>query len=153
MRENRSTEAFTLIEVLIVVIIMAVLAAVVIPMIDAPIDDAMQSTMSHNLHTLQAQIGMYGINHLSQYPTIQSDSLPQLTRATNSQGQVGAPGSDYPYGPYVVVIPRNPYDKSDKVSSVSAPGVEPTGISGGLGGWQYDETTGGIWPNHPAYFQ
>lgn len=150
---NRSTAAFTLIEVLIVVVIMAVLAAIVIPKINAPIDDARQSTLSHNLHTLRAQIGMYRINHLNRYPTIQNDSLPQLTRATNSQGQEGPPGLDYPYGPYVVIIPRNPYDDSDKVSSVSAPGVEPTAISGGLGGWQYDATTGGIWPNNPRYFQ
>ena len=153
MRGNRSTAAFTLIEVLIVVVIMAVLAAVVVPMIDAPIEDAMQSTLSHNLHTLQAQIGLYRINHLNQCPTIQNESLPQLAQATNSQGQVGLPGPDYPYGPYVTVIPPNPYDGSDKVSSVSSPGVEPTGISGSLGGWQYDETTGEIWPNNPRYFE
>jgi type II secretory pathway pseudopilin PulG len=138
--------------VLIVVVIMAVLAAVVLPRFYDPTRDAQQSTLDHNIHVLRSQIELYRANHLGNYPAIQNESLPQLTKSTNAQGQFGPSGAAYPYGPYLVVIPPNPFDQSDKVSPVAVPGAVPTAVSGGLGGWQYDQATGDIWPNHPEYF-
>ncbi|MBN2474683.1 MAG: type II secretion system protein [Pirellulales bacterium] len=144
---------FTLIEVLIVVVIMAVLAAVVIPQVLAPTKDAKQSTLQHNLHVLRSQIELYRASHQGDYPAIESNDLPQLTKATNSEGETGIASPAYPYGPYIVLVPPNPFDGSSEVSAVAVPGAVPTAVSGSLGGWQYDETTGGIWPNHPGYFE
>jgi len=33
------------------------------------------------------------------------------------------------------------------------PGQKPTGVVGNLGGWQYDESNGAVWPNRPEYSQ
>jgi general secretion pathway protein G len=145
---------FTLIEVLIVVIIMAVLAGVLIPQFSNTADDAKESTLKHSLHTLQSQIALYCMDHQEQYPTLQNDGLPQLMQATDRTGKAGPPGSDYPFGPYLVgELPRNPFDNSNKVTAVAAPGQKPTAAVGALGGWQYDASNGTLWPNHPAYYK
>lgn len=149
---SRCRRGFTLIEVLIVVVILSVLAAVMIPQYYDSTTSAKQSTLKHNLHTLQSMIELYRVNHLGKYPSIQNERLPQLSSSTNSSGDRGPPGVDFPLGPYVAEVPPNPFDQSSKVSAVAG-GVPPVAVSGGSGGWQYDETTGGIWPNNPEYFQ
>ena len=84
---------------------------------------------------------------------IQDNDLPQLTGATNVHGEIGVSGDDYPFGPYVnEAIPMNPFDESNKVTAVTVRGQKPTRAVGGLGGWQYDESNGAVWPNHPAYY-
>jgi len=153
MSGNRRRKAFTLIEVLLVVVIMAVLAGVVVSKLMIPTEDAQLSTLLHNMHVLRSQTELYRTNHNGNYPTIQGNALPQLTSATNSDGAIGPSGPNYPHGPYIIVMPFNPFDDSDKVTAVATAGVKPTAVSGALGGWQYDETTGDFWPNHPEYYE
>src|SRR5664280_2516019 len=98
---HRRNVGFTLIEVLIVVVIMAVLAGSMIPRFLGTADDAKTSTLSHNLHVMEAQFEIYRAQHLNQYPTIQGNALPQLTSATNAAGEIGSSGSPYPFGPYL----------------------------------------------------
>ncbi len=144
----------TLIEVLIVVVIMAILAAVVIPQFATSTEDARASTLQFNLHTLRSQIELYRIQHFGRLPEIVNEDLPQLTNATNAQGEIGTPGPDYPYGPYLQNgLPPNPYDGKNRVVQVTTPGQVPTAPADNGGGWQYDPTTGGIYPNNPEYFQ
>lgn len=146
-------KAFTLIEVLIVVVIMAILAAVIIPQFSSATSDAKRSTLEFNTHTLRSQIELYRVHHGS-YPTISNSDLPQLWQATNAAGDIGTPGPSYPYGPYLTTgIPANPYNNSNKVVAVATPGQKPTAVVSGGAGWQYDETTGNIYPNNPEYFQ
>ncbi|MGQ9606700.1 MAG: type II secretion system protein [Thermogutta sp.] len=146
-------KAFTLIEVLIVVVIMAILAAVIIPQFSSATSDAKRSALEFNTHTLRSQIELYKVHHGS-YPTISNNDLPQLWQATNAAGDVGTPGPSYPYGPYLTSgIPANPYNNSNKVVPVTTPGQTPTGAVAGGAGWQYDQTTGNIYPNNPEYFQ
>jgi len=144
---------FTLIEVLLVVIIVAVLAGAIIPRFLGTAHDAKASSLTHNLHVLEAQIELYRSQHGNQYPTIQSNALPQLARATNSSGEMGESGVAYPFGPYVLESPMNPYDGSKHVTAVAVAGQIPASVVGTLGGWQYDETTGAIWPNHAEHYQ
>ncbi len=147
-------KGLTLIEVLIVVVIMAILAAVVIPQFASSTEDAKASTLRFNLQTLRSQIELYRIHHLGQYPVIQNNDLPQLTNATNAQGEIGTPGPNYPYGPYIQqALPANPYDGRNRVVAVPTPGQVPTAPADNQGGWQYDATTGMIWPNNPEFFQ
>ncbi len=143
---------FTLIEILIVVVIMAILAATIIPQLSSSTNDARESTLNFNMHTLRSQIELYRIHHNGNLPQVQNEDLPQLTSSTNAQGQVGT-GSGYEYGPYIDEVPANPFDGKNRVVSVDLGGAEPTTVADSNGGWQYDPNTGDIWPNNPEFFQ
>ncbi len=145
----KKRNAFTLIEVLIVVIIMAVLAATIIPQFSSSTEDAKSSTLDFNLHTIRSQIEMYKVHHLGKAPSL-TDFARQMTEKTNVQG--GFTG-DTAYGPYIQnQIPANPFNHSSAVVAVAAAGVVPTGVVAGDAGWQYDETTGGFYPNNPEWY-
>lgn len=152
MTRRRPNAAFTLIEVLIVVVIMAILAGTVLSRLLNTADDAKASTLQHNLSVVETQIAMYRAQHNNRYPTIQDQGLPQLLSPTNASGTIGPAGPLYPFGPYLLEAPMNPYDGSKKVVPVATPGKKPTGAAGSSGGWQYDETTGALWPNHAEYY-
>lgn len=138
---------FTLIEVLIVVVIMAVLAATIIPQFSASTDDAKTSAQQFNMHTLRSQIELYRIHH-SAYPAITGSALPQLTSSTNAGGGIGTTDS-FPFGPYITgELPENPFN-SDK-TVVAGIGDD---LVGEPSGWQYDASTGGIWPNDTKYWE
>lgn len=154
MRRAPNRLAFTLIEVLIVVVIMAVLAATIIPQFSSSTTDAKDSTLKFNVHTMRSQIELYKIHH-DAYPTLDvtNADLPQLTGSTDAAGTVGT-GAAYPFGPYIdEKIPANPFDGENRVVAVAVAGQTPTAVADALGGWQYDVTTGRIWPNNPEFFQ
>lgn len=154
MKTGRRRGAFTLIEVLIVVVIMAVLAATIIPQFSSSTNDAKESSLKFNMHSLRSQIEMYKVHHLGQYPDeITDGALPQLTKATNAGGDTGTLGDkDYPYGPYIDnELPANPFNGMNTVVEVDLAGEAPTAVSGD-GGWQYDPKTGAIWPNNAEFF-
>lgn len=144
---------FTLVEVLTVVVIMAILAGVLIPRLTNSSDDAKSSTLKHNLYVIQTQVELYRAQHLNQFPTIKNNGLPQLSSATNAAGESGASGPLFPFGPYFLEPPMNPYDGSTKVVAVATPGEQPTAVVGTLGGWQYDASNGAVWPNDAAYYK
>ncbi len=131
---NNRRDGFTLIEVLIGVTIMAVLAATIIPQFTTSADEARQSQLAFNVHSLQSQIHLYHLQHNSLFP----DVLTKLTIKTDLDGTVNATGA---YGPYIVggVLPDNPNTKSNAVAA-STTGTEQLG-----GGWLYDSATGNVW--------
>jgi general secretion pathway protein G len=140
---------FTLIEVLIVVVIMAVLAATIIPQFSSSTDDAKQSSLKFNLHTLRSQIELYKLHHLGATPAITNAALPQLTGATDVNGVVGVQGPTYPYGPYCLnTLPANPYTGNN---TVTATAVYPPTAASGNGGWLYYAPTGQIAPDWAPY--
>jgi general secretion pathway protein G len=153
MKKSRRS-GFTLIEVLIVVIIMAVLAATIIPQFSSSTKDAKMSSLKFNQSTLRSQIEMYKVAHLGAYPTVTSNSLPQLTKSTDVSGATSnTSDAQHPYGPYVSGdLPANPFDGQNRVVAVSLSGAAPTAVADADGGWQYDAATGQIWPNNPEYF-
>ena len=109
--------------------------------------------LNDRLRSIRTQITLYKIHHLGILPCIEDNDLPQLTASTNPQGWIGPPGPEYTRGPYFLVeLPRNPIDGSNRVTAVVEPGKCPTSVAGSLGGWQYDETTGMVWPNNSEYF-
>jgi general secretion pathway protein G len=150
MNTVRRHRGFTLIEVLIVVVIMAVLAATIIPQFSSSTKDAQSSTVKFNAHTLRSQIELYKAHHLGTFPTIQNDSLPQLTSSTEVGGTIGTAGPSYPFGPYLEEIPANPFNNLKTVGAVATAGTVPTKGTGTTG-WQYDVTTGNIYPNHSTW--
>jgi general secretion pathway protein G len=153
MNHHRRPVGFTLIEMLIVVAIMAIIASTVISRFMGTTDDAKTSSLKHNRQTVEALLEVYRAQHLNRYPTIQDAALPQLTSVTNAAGEIGTSGPNYPFGPYVVEAPVNPFDGSKKVTAVAEPGKQPTGVVGSLGGWQYDESTGALWPNNAEWYK
>ena len=139
--------AFTLIEVLIVVVIMAVLAATVIPQFTASHNTAKENSLLFNTHTLRTQIELYKMQHTGNYPAITASDLPQLTSSTNASGTIGT-GATFPYGPYLIGdFPMNPFNNSNTIVAGTGAAV----VAGG-DGWQYDVSTGDIWPNNSEYF-
>ncbi len=146
MSKVRLRKAFTLIEVLIVVIIMAVLAATIIPQFSQSTDDAKESSLKFNLHTIRSQIEMYKIHHLNTVPAFDT-FVNQMTKATNASGVVG--GTNSIYGPYIQgELPNNPFTGTNTIKKVTA---EPTS-GDGSSGWLYNETTGGFYPNNAEYY-
>jgi prepilin-type N-terminal cleavage/methylation domain-containing protein len=148
-----SMHGFTMIEVLLVVVIIAVLAGTVIPRFLTATDDAKQCSLKHSLHLLETQIELYRVQHLNRYPQIITNGLPQLTSSTNALGEIGAAGPAFPFGPYILEAPMNPYDGSRNVVAVAVAGAKPSSTADGLGGWQYDATNGTVWPNNPEAYK
>jgi prepilin-type N-terminal cleavage/methylation domain-containing protein len=149
MKSHIRRSGFTLVEVLIVVVILAILAATVIPQFATSTTDAKESALKFNLHSLRSQIEMYKLHHLGAAPRLTSGSLPQLTSATNVNGEIGTAGPSYPYGPYIMTaLPPNPITGKSVVTATSA--FPPTAESG-AGGWLYHEATGQIAPDSAGY--
>ena len=150
MSSNRGN-AFTLIDVLIVVIIMAVLAATIIPQFSSSTDDAKESSLKFNLHTIRSQIEMYKVHHAGKVPEL-AKFEDQMTKSTAINGSTT--GTDLDYGPYFQgEVPANPFNNSSDLVAVATAGTEPTGVVAGGAGWQYDATTGGFFPNNVDYYQ
>lgn len=150
MSSNRSN-AFTLIEVLIVVIIMTVLAATIIPQFSSSTTDAKESSLQFNLHTIRSQIKMYKVQHAGKVPEL-AKFEDQITKSTAINGNTT--GTDLDYGPYYQgKFPINSFNNSSDIVAVATIGTEPTGVVVGGAGWQYDETTGGFYPNNAEYYQ
>ncbi len=142
-------KGFTLIEVLIVVVIMAVLAATIIPQFSSSTEEAKESSLSHNLHTMRGLIEMYKQEH-GLYPSL-ANFATQMTSATNSNG--GTTG-ETPYGPYIgEAVPTNYLNDSNAVVGVATAGTKPTAVVAGGAGWQYDESNGGIWANNSEFYE
>lgn len=133
-KSNRT--AFTLIEVLIVVVIMAILAAVIVPQFTASTDDAKESAMRFNTHTLRSQVELYRGHH-GEYP----DPLSELTQV-----------SDQGYGPYIDEIPPEPFSGSAEVTNVTADPITASDVDGN-GGWLYNSKTGEIRANNERAFE
>lgn len=127
---------------------MAILAATIIPQFSNSTQDAKESSLKFNVHTLRNQIQLYKIQHNGANPTITAGSLPQLTSSTNAAGQIGT-GAAYPFPPYVTGgMPANPLNNSAAV--VQATVVPPTAEIG-TAGWIYDAASGQIWANSSAF--
>ena len=145
MKNRRS--AFTLVEVLIVVVIMAILAATIIPQFTDSTKDAKASTTKFNLHTLRSQIELYRTQHNGVAP---SADLHELLQSTNAAGNNGT-GANFPYGPYIREIPKNPFTNSAAIKTISTDPAAGTDVTAGGGGWIYNVSTGGIWIDHADY--
>lgn len=136
---------FTLIDALIVVAILGIVTAAALPVVSAAGDQAKASTLAQNLRTLRGQIQLYKVEHRGQSPLLFEGTLPQMTEATNAEGEPGPAGPKYPHGPYLRGgIPPNPYSG---VATITAAGAAPPSAPSGAGGWLYHEATGQIWPD------
>ncbi|MCP4593611.1 MAG: type II secretion system protein [bacterium] len=139
--QKRVWRAFTLVEVLIVVIILSILAAVVVPQFSDASSDAKLSVLSANLQTIRSQLQLYKMQHSDTWPLLKAFT-EQMTQASKADGTTAAPGTaNYPYGPYLLSIPNNPFTDTNTVSK----GATDSSA------WYYDESLGTFRPNDKAH--
>jgi general secretion pathway protein G len=155
MRQTR--KAFTLVEILIVVIILGILAAIVIPQFTEASTEAKQSSLVSNLQTLRSQVGLYKIQHNDVLPGVTAgtpDSAPAsdaeiircLTTTTKIDGSAWNVGdADQKFGPYMQVVPENPFITVDGTASFSFASGLPAALDSSH--WYIDTDTGAVYAN------
>ena len=138
---------FTLVEILIVVVILSIIAAIVIPRMSNASMEARENMLRDDLRFLRSQIALYRAQHHDRAPgTILGGGgapsgatfVAQLTTYSDDSGNTSAVQTPaYPYGPYLLAMPRSPMnEKSDVLLSTAGtlPSVDDTT------GWIYDPT-------------
>lgn len=151
MTRDAGRRAFTLVEALIILIILGVLVATVVPQFSSAAAEAKHSALRFNLHTMRQQIEVYKTQHAGRVPAL-ARFADQMTRPTDIDGATTGP--DLIFGPYFQgQIPANPFSGSSVLVGVAKWGVEPSGPRAGGAGWQYDQSTGVIYPNNPEYYR
>lgn len=123
---------FTLVEMLVIVILLGILAVIVIPQFTDASDDARDAAVKSNLHRIRNQIGLYKAEHHDTYPSKQR-FLEQMMTKTHPDGTLGGD-----LGPYLPVIPTNPYNNDLTVKSQN----NDNGLGDGKSGWHYNAKTG-----------
>jgi len=113
MTHQKGVRAFTLVELLIVVVILGILATVVIPLFSSAAEDAKLNTMVSQVAQIRRILERYKIEHNGEYPPDKM-SLPDpphlLTELTTTTEENHISGDgDNDRGPYLLVIPTNPF--------------------------------------------
>jgi general secretion pathway protein G len=146
---SKRSSGFTLVEVLIVVVILAVLAATIIPQFSSSTNDAKVAALQFNLNSIRSQIELYKVHHSGAVPALTSGALPQLTSATDANGNLGTAGPTFPYGPYIQSqLPAEPFSGINTVTAITT--FPPTAATS-AGGWFYNATTGQFAANNANY--
>ena len=131
----RNKKGFTLVEILIVVVILGILAAIVIPQFSDASTQSKLSSSRTSLASLRSQIQLYKIQHNDAPPTLLG-FVAQMTAETEpvAAGTAGD-SSGNEVGPYIQMVPFNPWNQSQSVAAADATTV----------GWVYNATTGDIY--------
>jgi len=130
-------------------IFVAIMGATAIPLIEESSQQAKSATLLRNLHTLRRQIERYKLEHHGHVPLLHLGALPQLVQATNSDGALGVPGQEHPFGPYL--RPGIPVNSITGRSIVVPCGEFPLTEASDNGGWLYHEESGQIAVDLPEY--
>lgn len=150
----KKPSAFTLVEILVVVVVLAILAMMIVPQIGKSVDAARTSSLAQDLRVLRTHILLYKSQHLetapgypngdeTQVPT-EEELVKQTTLASTIHGQTaprGTPG--FPFGPYLLNIPKNPYNDKSSVQMLANDEAFPAGTDNSHG-WVYKAATAQI---------
>ena len=130
----RNKKGFTLVEILIVVVILGILAAIVIPQFTDASTQSKVSSCQTTLTTLRSQIELYKIQH-NDVPPAFATFKTQMETYSDATGTTGpAKTATLVYGPYIQMVPINPWNNSYTIGAGDVLGV----------GWVYDDSTGDI---------
>lgn len=154
----KRARAFTLVEIMIVVVLLAVLAAIVLPAIGKGNAMAKESALASNMSLLRRFMLIYKCQHLEVspgYPNGDTSVTPadqafrdQAMLSSKASGQTAPVGTaDYPYGPYLSKIPRNPFNEKDTILMLSNGQAFPV-TPDDQHGWVCKPETGEIRPGN-----
>jgi len=144
---------FTLIEILIAVAILGILAAIIIPEFQGHIQQAKEAAAKESLRLFRETIERYAAEHNDVPPGYSNGDtssspnalhlLNQLVwKSTNASGQIADIGTaGYPYGPYLPVIPTNPFNGNRSVVVLGNLTDFPTTALTLTYGWIYKPAT------------
>ena len=131
-----------MIEVLMVVTALAIIAGVVVPQVTSVMDDARNAAVLKDLREFTFAIERYRMDHNGGTPDrIQDETLVQLMSTSDADGNIGN-GPQYPYGPYLITVPRNALNGVKRVFRVNS--APPANLSQRVG-WIYHPASGQIW--------
>ena len=123
--------------------------------------DSKANALKSDVQTMRSQIELYKVQHGGKTPGIDADGrfdgrlfATQLTSRTDDRGNVFSgqgKRDDYPYGPYLVRMPANPFLREPRASQVSAWSGAGSRVPSGdaNAGWWYDSATGEFSPYEP----
>lgn len=141
----RAKKGFTLVEILIVVVILGILAAIVIPQFTSASTEAKTSRLVSDLQSMRSQIQLYKIQHNDALPGTQGavTFVQAITGYTNQDGTLAAVQAPAPgvYGPYMQVIPTNPFVALAVNANVVTCGAA-SAVGDDSSGWYFNTTTG-----------
>lgn len=141
----KARSGFTLVEILIVVVILGILAAIVIPQFTEASTEAKTSRLCTDLQSVRSQIELYKIQHNDNLPgTVTGVAFADsMTKYTLNDGTLAAAQTpaDGVFGPYMQVIPTNPFVPVAANADVVTSG---TGSAAGdnSSGWYFNTDTG-----------
>lgn len=149
---------FTLVELMIVVAILGILAAIVMPTFQNNVTEAKTSSAKSNVRAIRAQIELYKLQHDGLLPGVSSSgnqtTLTTLERHflyTSTIDGVASlnkvPSDPFLYGPYLLKLPRNPYNDLSNIVFSTDFATDAGNVSSG---WLYNSNTGEICLNYPG---
>jgi prepilin-type N-terminal cleavage/methylation domain-containing protein len=161
----RHRNGTTLVELLIVVIIISLIVAAAVPLFSNASEDSRLVALETDRVRLSDAVERYHHQH-GHYPGSRSPLdggqvsnvaqagiafAEQLTRFSNAAGASSRTRSvEYRFGPYVVTVPRNPFnDQSGVQCDITETDISkavPTPAAGT--GWKFYVKTGRLIPNH-----
>jgi prepilin-type N-terminal cleavage/methylation domain-containing protein len=127
----KPVKAFTLVEILIVVLILGILAAAVAPSFNKSSTEAKSASTKENIQAMRTAIERYALEHKDVPPGYSNGNIAgdgsgesfyfQLTYPTDIDGNWDISRSlGYRYGPYLNSMPKNPFNGSKVISSISS---------------------------------
>jgi len=121
-------------------------------------NDARNSALLCDLQTVRNQIELYKVQHMNRLPGADTKGnfdqalfVKQMTCRTNARGEVMPIDGDstiYPYGPYLMQLPDNPFAGRNPQGVAS--GKEPVPGDGSTG-WYLNTRISRFSPNDPAH--
>jgi general secretion pathway protein G len=156
-RSPAERRAFTFIELMVVVVLLGIMAALVVPQFSNAAALARESTLRDELRNLRSQIAVYAAQHRATnpgYPGGNTAAAPtaaafadQLTSYTDEQGRTAqTPDAVFKFGPYLRLIPRNPFTNHSTVRIVPAGPFPAAPLN--THAWVYQPSTGKIAPDN-----
>jgi type II secretion system protein G len=138
--ETRGRQAFSLLELVIVIVILGILAAIAIPRMSSGSENAKAQALLASLNEIRNCIEVYKAEHVGSLPNLQF--VAQMTQYTDDHGKTSAtPSPQFPYGPYLREIPKNPYSGLNTVRFILLAG-QTSAARATDRGWTYNVVTG-----------
>ena len=143
--------AFSLVELVIVVIIIGTISAIAISRVSGAATGARDAALRGNLAALRSVIDVYAGEHGGTWPGADGDDttlIGQLTKGTDTNGNVGATAGVHIYGPYLRSIPPLPVGPYTGATGVEMQTNNPPAANENAGlGWAYNYEVGKIIAN------